>query len=52
MKSLETHHRFCDFLNEAMILFDHIIQMFDLEYFNKLSKPASISNKLIFSKPA
>jgi len=34
---------FGDFLNEAMILFNQVIQIFDLEYSTKLRKPASIS---------
>jgi len=35
MKGFETHHRFIDFLDETVVLFDHVIQIFNLEYFNK-----------------
>jgi hypothetical protein len=35
MEGFEAHHRLGDFLNEAMILLDPIIQIFDLEYFNQ-----------------
>jgi hypothetical protein len=35
MKCSETHHRLCDFLDEAVILFNQILQLFDLKNFNK-----------------
>jgi hypothetical protein len=35
MKGFETHHRFCDFLNEAVILFNPIVQIVNLANLNK-----------------
>ena len=52
MKGLKFHHGIRDFLDETMILFDHIVQIFDLTDFYKTDNPASISNILIFSMPS
>jgi hypothetical protein len=35
MESFEAHHGVRDFFDEAMILFNQVIQIFNLEYFNK-----------------
>jgi len=35
MKGFEAHHGLGDFLNETMILFNQVIQIFDLACFNK-----------------
>ena len=36
MKGFEAHHRFGDFLNETVILFHQVVQIFDLAYFHKI----------------
>lgn len=35
MKGFEAHHWLSNFLDEAVILFNNIVQIVDLEYFNK-----------------
>jgi hypothetical protein len=35
MKGFKSHHGIRDFLDETVILFNQVIQIFDLEYFNK-----------------
>ncbi len=35
IESVETHHRFRYFLDEPVILFDYVVQVFDLDNFNK-----------------
>jgi hypothetical protein len=35
VKGFKSHHGIRDFLDETVILFNQIIQIFDLEYFNK-----------------
>ena len=35
MEGLKSHHGIRDFLDETMILFDHIVQIFDLTDFYK-----------------
>jgi hypothetical protein len=35
VKGFEPHHGIRDFLDKTVILFNQIIQIFDLEYFNK-----------------
>jgi len=51
LKNIEAHHWFCDFLNEAAILFNFMVQIFDLKYFIKAQQAASTSKMLIFSNP-
>jgi len=52
MKGFKSHHWIGDFLDETVILFNQIIQIFNLGISTKLIKPASISNILMFSTPA
>jgi len=35
MKGFKTHHGIGDFLDETVILFNQVIQLFNLKYFNK-----------------
>jgi hypothetical protein len=35
MKGFKAHHRLCDFLDETVVLFDKVIQIFDMKNFNK-----------------
>jgi hypothetical protein len=35
MKNFNSHHGIRDFLDEAVILFNQVIQIFNLKYFNK-----------------
>ena len=39
MEGLKSHHGIRDFLDETMILFDHIVQIFDLtDFYNSMFK--------------
>ena len=41
MKGFKPHHGIRDFFDETVILFNQVIQLFNLEYFNKKTDQTS-----------
>ena len=50
MKGFKPHHRIRDFFDETVILFNQVIQLFNLEYFNKTDQTSQHQHILMFSK--
>jgi len=51
MKGLKSHHRIGDFLDETVILFNQVIQIVNLEYFNKADQACKHQQEIHIFQP-
>jgi hypothetical protein len=51
MKSFKSHHRIRDFLDETVVLLNNIVQIFNLEYFNKTDQTGQHQQEVDILQP-